>query len=313
MVHRLPPFSSLLKSREVEDPVNLYLHRPLAYGFVRLTHRTSLTPNQVTFLAMVVGIVAGALWVWGTPGAMLAGGILLWASAILDGADGILARAKNMQSEFGRALDGSADVVVAVATVFPGFYHLWQQHQDPLHLAVMIPAVGCAMLHIYLYDFFKESYLRMTRLDRGGEGQDVDDVAARYEELRRDGAPLLDRIVVKMLLDLQKSQRAIIGLINPAAMRDGYRFVRNEDTARIYREHNLGPMRLWAFISLCPHSYLLAICGMADRLDIYLWIRLFLMNAVFLVVLVWQRRASQQTLEELTEIGAAPIPVPQAA
>ncbi len=310
---RLPPFSSLLKSREVEDPVNLYVHRPLAYGFVRLVHRTAITPNQVTLLAMLVGLVAGAMWVWGTPAAMVAGGVLLWASAILDGADGILARAKNMQSEFGRALDGSADMIVAIATVFPGFYHLWAKEQDPLELLLMVPAIGLTVLHIYLYDYYKESYLLMTRLDRRNEVMDVDEVEQRLAKLERDRAPLVWRWAVKNLLDLSRGQRTVVRLTNPAASRDGYRYVRNEETARIWREHNTGPMRLWAFVSLCPHTYIMAICGMADRLDVYLWLRLVLMNAVFVVVLLWQRRASEKTLRELTQIGAAPVPAAQAA
>jgi phosphatidylglycerophosphate synthase len=311
--HRLPPFASLLKSRDVEDPVNIYVHRPLAYGFVRLVHRTPITPNQVTLLAMVVGIAAGVLFVWGAPAAMVAGGVMLWASAILDGADGILARAKNMQSELGRALDGSADVIVAIATVLPGFYHVWVQRGDPLHLWLMVPAIGGAMLHIYLYDFYKESYLHMTRLDRPPENSDVDAVAKRLERLRAERAPWYVVQAVKMLLDLTRSQRAIVAWTNPAATRDGLRFVRNAETARIYRENNIGAMRLWAFISLCPHTYLMAICAMTDRLDVYLWIRLILMNAVFLVVLLWQRRASDKTLRELSDIGAAPVPGAQIA
>ena len=38
---------------------------------------------------------------------MIAAGALLWTAAILDGADGILARAKGQASQFGRALDGA--------------------------------------------------------------------------------------------------------------------------------------------------------------------------------------------------------------
>ena len=36
----LPPFASVLKSREVEDPVNLWLHRPIAYALVAAIYRT---------------------------------------------------------------------------------------------------------------------------------------------------------------------------------------------------------------------------------------------------------------------------------
>ena len=120
----LPPFETVLKSREVEDPVNLWVHRPLAYAIVALIYRTPITPNQITFLALLVGAFAGALFLVGTKTAMLLGGICLWSSAILDGADGILARAKRLFSDVGRAIDGPADGVVGADRVFRLFLRL---------------------------------------------------------------------------------------------------------------------------------------------------------------------------------------------
>jgi phosphatidylglycerophosphate synthase len=311
---KLPPFSALLKSREVEDPVNLLVHRPLAYAFVWAVHRTPVTPNMVTFLAMAVGMVAGSMWLWGTPAAMVAGGVLLWSSAILDGADGILARAKQMQSDFGRALDGAADTVVAVSTVLPAFYIIWERFdRDPLVFVFCILAILTTLPHLYMYDFYKESYLRNTRLDRGGEGSEVDVVEQRYEEQRKKLGLASHFAVTQILLPMLRSQRKLVALTNPLALRDGKSFARSEETARIYREHNAGPMRLWAAISLAPHSYLLAICGMFDRLDVYLWIRLFGMNAIWISVMIWQRRATYRTMQDLREIGAEPLPVAQRA
>ena len=84
----MPPFKQLLKSADVEDPINVYVHRPLAYAFVWSIFRTRITPNMVTLFAVFVGFIAGCMFLWGTPGAMVAGGLCLWASAILDGADG---------------------------------------------------------------------------------------------------------------------------------------------------------------------------------------------------------------------------------
>ena len=112
-----PPFSSVVKPNDVEDPINRYVHRTLAYLFVRSIFRTSITPNMITLSALVIGFAAGCAFIWGTPTAMFLGGAGLWAAAILDGADGILARAKNLHSEFGRAMDGAGDALVAVFTV----------------------------------------------------------------------------------------------------------------------------------------------------------------------------------------------------
>ena len=170
----LPPFNSLVKSNDVEDPVNRYVHRPLAYLFVRAIFRTRITPNMITLSTVVIGFIAGCAFIWGTPAAMFAGGACLWAAAILDGADGILARAKDLQSEFGRALDGSADTLVAAFTVLPAFYHIWVTSYNPYYLALMVPALGLTVVHLATYDFYKESYLRGTRPGQGGEGQSAD-------------------------------------------------------------------------------------------------------------------------------------------
>jgi phosphatidylglycerophosphate synthase len=299
----MPPFRTLLKSREVEDPVNVWVHRPLAYAFAWAVFRTPMTPNAVTFLAMAVGMVAGAMFLWGAPGAMIAGGLLLWTSAILDGADGILARAKNMQSQFGRALDGASDMVVAVCTVLPAFFHIWVTHHDVVQLAAMAPALLLTLAHLYSYDYFKESYLRQTRLDRGGEGDDPGKVAELAEEAKSKG--LITLVAVKHILyPYVTAQQKLIDFLDPGAHREGREYHRSEASAAIYRKHNEGPMRLWALISLAPHSYLMSICAMADRLDVYLWVRLFVMNALFAWVVIWQRRATARTNAELAAIGA---------
>lgn len=300
----LPPFSSLLKSREVEDPVNLWVHRPLAYAFVALIYRTPITPNMVTFMAILVGMVSGAMYLWGTPGAMVTAGVCLWASAILDGADGFLARAKQLSSPFGRALDGSADMIVAIFTVIPAIIHLWLIHHDPVEMAMAVPAIGLTTVHLSAYDYFKESYLRRTRVGQGGEGEDLDQAKERTTEADDKGA-LVKFVYRHVFIPYLETQKRHIARIDPAAQREGKRPVVDERTAAIYRRHNLGPMRLWMLVSLAPHAYLMSIFSMFDRVDLYLWLRLLGMNVLFVIAVVWQRRATQRTQEELAAIDAA--------
>lgn len=293
---QLPPFSSLLKSRDVEDPVNLWLHRPLAYGFVAATFRTPITPNQITVLAMLVGMVAGAMWLHGTPTAMVVGGILLWTSAILDGADGIMARAKSMHSDFGRALDGTADAVVAVFTVFPGFAHLWLVEQNPMHMVLAVPAIFSAVLHLWFYDYYKESYLAIV--NGRSDGNEVEAVKEMAENAKKEGRSLIERFAVsQMMLPMMLNQQRLTRLTNPGA-KTVRAMPASPEMIERFRQNNAAVMKGWSIISLAPHSYLLAICGMLDRFDLYLWIRLVFMNVVFVALLFWQRRATQKTLRE---------------
>jgi phosphatidylglycerophosphate synthase len=305
---KLPPFESVLKSREVEDPVNLWVHRPLAYGFVAAVYRTPLTPNQVTLLSLFAGIAAAACFVAGTPVAMVWGGALLWSAAILDGADGILARAKNAFSELGRALDGTADAVVGVVSVAGATYHLWVKHHDPSLMLALLAAFGSAVLHIYLYDYYKDSFMQLTNPQWDGIPLRRAEVRERLARYKAEGASFPVRFASQLYVDLVTAQTAIVARTDPDGAREHLTFKVDERSAAIYRRNNRALVKLWALISLAPHSYTMSICAMLDRLDVYLWIRLLLCNALFLIALGWQRRASRKTRAEWAAIGMAPVP-----
>lgn len=289
---KLPPFKSLLKAPEVEDPLHRYLNRPLAYAFVWAVYRTRLTPNQVTFAGLVIGIASGMVFLVGTPWAMVAGGLMFWASSILDDADGMLARAKNMFSELGRAFDGSADMIVGIFTVIPAFYHLWVKHHDPVQLAFMVPAILSAIVHFNLCDFYRVHYLRIAKRKSGGASieKDLAEVKQRPWHVRF--------ALLSIFLPYLNMQRATVRLTNPVML--DLRLNENEEAAAIWKARNAGPMRLWAMISHAPHNHLMAICAVTDRLDIYLWVRVVAMNVLFAIVVIWQRRATRRTLQELS-------------
>ncbi|MEM9864183.1 MAG: CDP-alcohol phosphatidyltransferase family protein [Myxococcota bacterium] len=290
----LPPLKSLLKSTVVEDPINVYVHRTAAYGFVKAIWHTPITPNMITFLSVVVGAASGAMYLWGTREAMIAAGALLWTAAILDGADGILARAKNMQSQFGRALDGWADMMVAIFTVIPAFWHVWVAYQNPIHLPLMVIAIVTTTIHLSAYDYYKELYLRMTP-GRGSEGEELEDAEKRIEEARSRG--FMTFIAVKhVLLPYLRQQKRTIRLLDPTTREQRDALAKTEESRERYRKENLVPMRLFSLVSLAPHSYLMAWFSMADRLDIYVWVRSIAMNLIFFVAVFLQRRATRRSL-----------------
>lgn len=297
----------------MEDPINLWFNRPLAYAFVALVYRTPLSPNQVTVLSIVVGVVAAGCWWEGSPAAMVWGGILLWASAILDGADGILARAKQQFSDLGRALDGSADLIVALIVGLAAGRHLWEKHHSVLMVLMIAPIILTTSLQVHLYDYYKESFLLRTRPDWNGVPERISDVQRRIAELETSRAPWLHRRAMRLYLDLIVGQTRVVSLADPAGSREHLTFRVSPQSAADYRKFNRGPLRLWIAISLAPHSYLFAIFGMLDRVDIYLWLRLVGGNLLLVLAILWQRRASARTRAALEDAGLAPIPVSEPA
>jgi phosphatidylglycerophosphate synthase len=84
------------------DPVAIPLSRFLA-------RRRLLTPDQVTMLALVAGLAVGPCFAYATRWSLALGAVFFYAAFVFDCVDGKLARALQVTSERGKALDALAD------------------------------------------------------------------------------------------------------------------------------------------------------------------------------------------------------------
>ena len=86
--------------------VSKYINRKLSNPLARFLARTRITPNQVSWSALGIALLAFISFVFSQN---IIGGILAQVSSIVDGADGSLARLKGMSSTFGGFLDSILD------------------------------------------------------------------------------------------------------------------------------------------------------------------------------------------------------------
>lgn len=107
---------TLLRSLKggLEGFVDRHFNRKCSKWITRMLLRTPLTPNAVTVLATVVGLLAAMAFAWGGYAAGIVGALLFQLSAILDCCDGEVARLKFMESSFGEQLDVALDNVVHI-------------------------------------------------------------------------------------------------------------------------------------------------------------------------------------------------------
>src|SRR5689334_13170437 len=91
-----------LKPLSVEEPIDVWVYRPIAYLLARALLPTPVSPNLVTLCSIVIGLFSGAAFFASYPGHMRVAGALLFTSAIFDCADGQLARLRGTSSKFGR-------------------------------------------------------------------------------------------------------------------------------------------------------------------------------------------------------------------
>ncbi|GAB3486251.1 CDP-alcohol phosphatidyltransferase family protein [Nocardiopsis coralliicola] len=104
----------------------VWLVDPVASRLVTfVANRTSITPNQLTLAALVLGALAAACFAWGEWYALVTGVVLFHLSFVLDCMDGKIARLKGNGSIFGSWLDYVFDrlrVLVCAIALMGGQY-----------------------------------------------------------------------------------------------------------------------------------------------------------------------------------------------
>ncbi|BCA55813.1 putative sugar nucleotidyltransferase and phosphatidyltransferase [Nitrospira sp. KM1] len=107
-----------LKS-EFEGFIDRYFNRKLSRWFTRIFLMLGLSPNSITMVATIIGLLAAAEFASGSYGAGLLGAALFQLSAVIDCCDGEVARLTFTESPFGAWLDMAMDNVVHLA-IFGG-------------------------------------------------------------------------------------------------------------------------------------------------------------------------------------------------
>ncbi len=150
--------------------INRYLNRPLASLLVRALFRTRVTPNQVTWAGFLIGLAGAALFLTGTRGGFLAGGLLAQLSSIVDCADGMLARARRQESEYGAALDIVLDRAGEFALLASAAFGHFMRFGSVRLLAMGLLAAGLYFLQLTLFYLIK-AYRKDDRLAETAENR----------------------------------------------------------------------------------------------------------------------------------------------
>ena len=162
--------------KEIIEPVNRYFHNPIAASIVQALKDTWVTPNQVTYASVFVGLVSAYTFSLGTLQAFFFAGILLEVVLILDCVDGQLARAKKCSSDWGRLLDGIAGYIIYLAVLAGIMISLDKEHMT-LALFGLI-----TILRAIAYDYCKLTMITMIQKGFDGNFQEILDTYSKISD-----------------------------------------------------------------------------------------------------------------------------------
>jgi phosphatidylglycerophosphate synthase len=297
-----------LKPLDVEEPIDVWVHRPLAYLLAWSLLPTSVSPNFVTCCSIALGTAAGACMLLCPSSKLWLAGVLIFASAIFDCADGQLARMRKSSSPFGRMLDGIADLAVSIAVVVGSSWIVWHKLAPPpwrgaVAIALVAVTAVTSSFHTTAFEHYKNVFVRLTH-PVYKDGEDQETALARYRaDLVRYG--FVERMVWRLYLYFSKRQFAFLARFDPYTDLEYSKYpTRSDVTEAIYRRCAGRLMLLWrswfGFGSLVFGLALFIGLGVPEY---YLLFRLVLLNLLFYGYMrPAQRAASRRAFAELRQL-----------
>ncbi len=152
--------------------IDRYVNRKLSGIFTQLFLKLGLSPNMITMVSMVIGLIAAGFFALGSYQFGIIGALLFQLSVVIDCCDGEVARLTFSESPFGQELDIWADNVVHMA-IFAGIasgaylHGHWEGMNLPLILGTC--AVLANMISLWLVNRARFLRSRPRELRRLGE------------------------------------------------------------------------------------------------------------------------------------------------
>ena len=153
-----------LPVNELIEPVNRYFHNSIAAQIVSVLKNTWVTPDQVTYISIFIGLISAYIFSLGTPWSFFLAGIILELVLILDCVDGQLARVKKCASDWGRLLDGIAGYIIYLAVLGGIMIGLGKYY------VALILFGAVTILRGIAYDYCKLTFI--TLIQKGYDGSD---------------------------------------------------------------------------------------------------------------------------------------------
>lgn len=259
----LREYRSMLKARELEEPLDVYLYRPLAFLLVKVLALGRITPNQVTLAALVPGLAAAWCFWQGTPAGLLAGAILLFVTNVLDCADGMLARVRGATSLTGYILDGLIDYIIQVSVFVSLLHGLAVQLGDArLSWLVGVPAGLSFAWWSAMVDRLRGEWLERVYDRRRDPHQELAALQAQAALWRREGTHRLDRLLTccfALYVRLWYGPHCQSHLLA------------SDEPLPLWRRRRQPLLRLAVLMGPTMHLTLIMAAGILGRIDWYLW------------------------------------------
>jgi phosphatidylglycerophosphate synthase len=273
----LDEYRRSLKMKEAEEVFDLLFYRPMAFVFVKAISRLPMTPNQVTVLSLMAGLLAAWHFSLGIHSSLVWAAAWFFAANILDCADGQLARLQNSGTLLGRVVDGLVDYISSIA-IFLGI-GIGLEKTGTGSWEMIVSAGLSSALHAAVFDYYQSEYIAGVRGERNFLHREMEKFIGeivRMERERKDGIKVFFLQVYLNYLKLQKSlsTKHHEFLLDP----------------QLSPAKNALIIRLWSFLGPTTNRTVLICCAVVGNVPLYLWLAATVGNVWLLICFFLQKK-----------------------
>lgn len=294
-------YLSSLKSIETENKIDKIFYRKIGYKLAKRLVPTGISPNTVTVISIVFGVLAGPFfylspiaYIWGVLGILC-----LVIANILDCVDGQLSRLTGKKSNIGRILDGVAGDLWFISIYISLAARLVQQFDNKIFILVAILSMLSHFIQAALTDYYKTLHLLFVSPEKGKEFQSAESVRKKYESMTKPidrvfylpymyYTKLQMRVTPKLQSMLQKVKSVFPGFNVP------------EKDSQLFRKGSIIVMKLVDLLTFNGRSMVLFISVLIQQLWIYFAYEIVVLNIVFVVSRLQHETLSQYYGEYIT-------------
>jgi len=134
--------------------IDRYIIRKISGFITGFLVKTSVTPNQVTIISLILGIVSAAFFSHGAHTYTILAGMLYFVSTVFDQCDGEVARFKHMTSDFGKSFDIIVDSIVNAAITIGITIGIYKTNGSDLTILAGLFAMTGIVISLLLTTYF---------------------------------------------------------------------------------------------------------------------------------------------------------------
>jgi phosphatidylglycerophosphate synthase len=280
-----------LKGVQVDEMPNLFIYRPLAFVLVKLLLPFPITPNQVSLLAIIPGVLSAFYFSHGDSNSFFIAGILLGLSSIFDCADGMIARLKKNGTKTGRLVDGIVDYFVGVS-VYVGLalglnnalLEDWLEFPVNPWILLIVAAIS-NIIHSAVTDYYRNLYDAHKNGKKITPQMEIEEFSAELERLEQKKGKPLEKLMIRVYLVYLRAQ----------AGKEVKPFVRVDP--REYQKHNRLLLTLWNLIGPATNNSVIIISALFYSPMLFFYYAIVFANLWMVILFIFQDKANKKCNE----------------